>query len=135
MRWGDAMMGTVERYGPRARDYAACYGLVALLVPVAYLLLVVWIDTVRSLAVLLPDAWDLFGLRAFVMYGYLFVALVSFIAILAAEGYLREGVERSRRRKNELRRRFARLVVPMLGALALGLAVQGIAGFLGRWVG
>ena len=101
-------------------SYAACYALYAVVFALAVAVLLLWRTTVLALSAAVLGASDLTPL----LYGTVMalLGLGLFVLTMAAEPYLRSGV-----RRRQLRRRFARLAVPLAIAWGLGFVLQIVA--------
>ena len=101
-------------------SYGACYTLYAVVFALAVAVLLLWRTTVLALSAAVLGESDLAPL----LYGAV-MALLGFglfVLTLAAEPYLRTGI-----RRRQLRRRFARLAVPLAIAWGLGFVLQIVA--------
>lgn len=116
------MSETRQRARPGFKDYAAVYGLFAVILVLAYAVFWIWRQALTvALQVFLPQN---FGNRSTVLFTMLFFALGLFVAVLSAEVYLRKGIEGRRR---QLGRRFLRMAVPLAGLALLGLLLRTFA--------
>lgn len=107
---------------PTWRAYALSLGLFLVLLFVGYLaIFVIWREALLAmLAVVLQGRhWSIS--RLFYMLGIVVFAVVGFVFLLASEPYLRGGVER-----HDLRRRFLRLLLPLVAITLIGMLVRGI---------
>lgn len=102
---------------PTLRRYLACYALyIGLIIPATLAVFLIWRSAILvMLAAFLPRSQvnQLIYLASMLLLG-----LGAFILVMAAEPYLRNGVERQ-----QLMRRFRKLAVPLVIAAALGLLV------------
>lgn len=114
-----------EREGilsPTWRAYALSLGLFLVLLVVGYVaIFIVWREALLDmLAVVLQGRhWSIS--RLLYMLGVVGLTIVGFIYLMAAEPYLRVGVER-----HDLRRRFLRLFIPLAVITIIGLIVRGV---------
>jgi hypothetical protein len=107
---------------PTWRAYALSLGLFLVLLFVGYLaIFIVWREALLAmLAVVLQGRhWSIS--RLFYMLGIVAIAIAGFIYLMAAEPYLRGGVER-----HDLRRRFLRLFLPLVAITLIGMLVRAI---------
>ena len=97
--------------------YAVCYSLFLLLFALSILVFFVWRAAILALIAA-------FGTRSAVnsllyLGPMTLIAIVLFLVVMAAETYLRNGVER-----RQLRRRFFRFATPLIIAVVLGLLIR-----------
>jgi hypothetical protein len=108
---------SLHGYVPKTRDYLACYGLFVLLLPLCYVLFLIWQRTVVVLLALTSS--DAYGAAAAVGVIDVLLGIVLFGVVIASEYYLRVGVAR-----RQLLPRFATIAGSLVGVIALGLALQ-----------
>ena len=112
-----------EREGvqfPTWRAYALSFGLFIVLLVIGYLaVFVVWREALLAMlsVVLQGRHWSVS--RLLYMLGIVALSVSAFIFLMAAEPYLRVGVER-----HDLRRRFLRLFVPLVLLMIIGMVVR-----------
>ena len=99
------------------RRYAACYALYIVLLGLAYGVFVVWQRTILLALGVLLDQYE--ATPVLWAVGFLAIGFALFFLILGAEPYLRAGVPRK-----QLRRRFARIALPLVGTIVLGIVAQ-----------
>ncbi len=102
--------------------YIACYGLLLLLFVLSILVFFVWraaVITMIAAFIGTSAANSLLYLGPMTLLG-----IVLFLVVMAAEAYLRTGVER-----RQLRRRFTRFAVPLVIAAVVALLLQTLAVF------
>ncbi|MBA3943258.1 MAG: hypothetical protein H0X37_01695 [Herpetosiphonaceae bacterium] len=102
--------------------YLVCYGLLLLLLALSILVFFVWRAAILAMIAAFmgrSPANSLVYLVPMTLLG-----IVLFLFIMAAETYLRTGVER-----RQLRRRFTRFVVPLIIALVVALLLRTLAIF------
>ena len=107
----------MHRVQPRGRDYLRCYLLFAVLLALCYVAFVVWQGAISILVGVLLQRSE--GSQAALGVGAVFLGLALFGFVMAAEPYLRGGVERG-----QLRARFFRLMLPLIGAIVFGEALR-----------
>lgn len=122
------MSERMMRFEPRGVHYAQCYGLLLGVLVLAYLLFAVWTGTARVLAgeAFSSEIESVYAMRSVIQLSYVVVGIGSFVAVLAAEAYMRGGIS-GRRKAPELGRRFVRVVTPMAVLLVLGVILRVIA--------
>src|SRR5919202_5511321 len=114
------MERTEQRRSHQLVSSGAGYALYAVVLVLAVAVLLLWRTTMLALRAALLGESDLTPL----LYGAV-MALLGFglfVLTMAAEPYLRSGI-----RRRQLRRRFARLAVPLAIAWALGFVLQIVA--------
>lgn len=107
---------------PTWRAYAVSLGLFLVLLFVGYLaIFVVWREALLSvLAVVLQGRhWSIS--RLLYMLGVVAFTVGGFVFLMAAEPYLRGGVE-----SHDLRRRFLHLFIPLAAITLIGMVVRGL---------
>lgn len=107
----------VHRVQPKGRGYLVCYVLFAALLVLCYVTFVAWQQAITLVVGVVLDRSE--GVQAAIGLGAVFVGMALFLFVMGAEPYLRGGVERGL-----VRRRFVRLLLPLLGALLLGVAIR-----------
>ena len=114
------MERTEQRRSHQLVSSGACSALSAVVLALAVAVLLLWRTTLLALSAALLGASDLTPL----LYGTVMalLGLGLFVLTMAAEPYLRSGV-----RRRQLRRRFARLAVPLAIAWGLGFVLQIVA--------
>src|SRR5919199_3909207 len=114
------MERTEHRRSQTLMSYGACYALYAVVFALAVAVLLLWHTTMLALSAALLGESDLTPL----LYGAVMalLGLGLFVLTLAAEPYLRTGI-----RRRQLRRRFARLAVPLAIAWGLGVVLHIVA--------
>lgn len=108
---------TGQRRRARPAAYVACYAFYAVLLVLCYIVFLIW----KEVATLLLSAVSHNNFSNTAFYGLVVVllGLVLFIVALGAEPYMRNGVARQK-----LLPRFATIAGWLVGAIALGLALQ-----------
>jgi hypothetical protein len=102
---------------PYLRSYVACYALyIGLIIPGTIVVFLIWRNAI--LAMLAAFLGRSQANRLIYVACMLLLGLCGFILVIAAESYLRNGVQRQK-----LLPRFVKLAVPLLIAGALGLLV------------
>ena len=105
---------------PTWRAYALSFGLFIVLLVLAYLaIFVIWRSTLLSMYVVVMEGRHWSVTRLLYLLSIVALTICGFIFVMAAEPYLRGGVER-----RDLARRFLRLFVPLLVLTILGLVVR-----------
>jgi hypothetical protein len=104
--------------GGWAAPYILCYALYALLVGLGAVVFFVWPDAIKLLLALLGMSWE--ASRFLYVAGVTLAGLVAFAGVLAAEPYLRSGVDRH-------------LLLPRFLRAALALGAFGLLGLVVRW--
>ncbi|MCL4544230.1 MAG: hypothetical protein M1118_06490 [Chloroflexi bacterium] len=97
--------------------YALCYALFLVLVAIAYGDFLAWRITSVYVVVIFAGANSATALLSAVLT--IILAFALFAALLWAEAYLRDGVQRF-----QLIPRFVYVALPLLGVLGVGLALQ-----------
>lgn len=108
---------TGQRRRARPTAYVACYAFYAVVLVLCYVVFLIW----KEVATLLLSAVSHNNFSNTAFYGLVVVLLgmVLFIVAMGAEPYMRNGVAKQR-----LLPRFATIAGWLVGAIALGLAVQ-----------
>jgi uncharacterized RDD family membrane protein YckC len=108
------------RWKPGTADYLVMFALYAIVLVLSYFLFFVWYAALRLLVgeILEPGST---ATRSAIQGVLLILALPLFIFVFSAYYYLQGGLN-SRRR--QLGRRFARITVPMVVLIALGMLLQ-----------
>jgi len=98
------------------REYLACYALWFVLIALSFLVF----SVLKTAALVVIGALDDNTIGIPAVYGAVLIVLglCLFGVVMAAEYYLRSGVE-----KRQLRRRFARLALPLVACIVLGVVV------------
>ncbi|MEJ7653259.1 MAG: hypothetical protein WKH64_07910 [Chloroflexia bacterium] len=106
-------------YRPTVQDYAVCYGVATIFVVGYVAMFMIWRSALLLVYALYFDAYVVRSL-------YMFTVVVGggalFVAVLASEVYLREGIAR-----REVRRRYRRIALPLVAFCVLGLGVRVVA--------
>jgi hypothetical protein len=111
------MHDTTQRGGRHVGAYILCYSLWAVIFVLSLVVLAVWRYVVVDLiAVLIGESY---ANRALYQLSMLLLGIGAFMLVLGAEAYLRTGVPR-----RQVVQRFARLAIPLAGAVVLGLLLQ-----------
>jgi hypothetical protein len=100
--------------------YALSFSLFALLLAIGYLtIFIIWREALLSVlaAVMQGRHWSIS--RLLYMLSIVSLAVGGFVFLMAAEPYLRTGVER-----RDLRRRFMKLFIPLAALAVIGMAVR-----------
>ena len=107
----------MEKTKPMLRSYLACYALyIGLIIPGTIAVFLIWRSAILALLAAFmarSQANQLIYLASMALLG-----LGAFILVMAAEPYLRKGMER-----RQLLRRFRQLAIPLVIAAALALLV------------
>ena len=116
------MSETGGRWRPGTADYALLFGLYAIILALSYVFFLVWYAALRLLVGEVLEPGNSATRSAF--QGVLLVlALPLFIFVLSAYYYLNAGLKGRRR---DIRGRFARLAVPMVVLIGLGILLQAV---------
>lgn len=102
---------------PTLRGYMACYALyIGLILPGTVVVFLIWRSAILALlAAIMPRSQ---ANRLIYLASMAILGLCAFIVVMAAEPYLRGGMER-----RQLMRRFRKLAIPLVIAGALALLV------------
>lgn len=106
---------------PQLVDYIVCYMLYATLFVLGYVTVFsVWRQAILTLLVATLD--DTYTIRTIYLVSILLMGIVLFVMVFVAEIYLRDGIPRQ-----QLRRRYTRLAVPLLVICLLGMLVRALS--------
>ncbi len=104
---------------PGFREYAGCYALYLVIVALSVATMYGWLLAIQWLFPIILG-WDLMMANAFAVgLTLLLVGIALFSLVLLAEPYLRAGIQR-----REIRRRFARVAIPLVAVGVLGYATR-----------
>ncbi len=110
-----------RKYKPGFKDYVVCYALFsALLLLSVFTVFSIWRQAL--LAALLATGWEAYSVRTVYTLSMVVLGVLLFIAVFAAEIYLRGGMA-----CQQVRRRFLRLLVPILVAFVGGVLLRQLA--------
>jgi len=111
----------VEQNQRPVAQYVLCYTLFAVLMGLSIVVIFgIWNNTLGMLVKrYVEKPW---AFNAYQNFGLIGLTVLGFMLVMAAEPYLRHGVER-----NQLLQRFGRLALPLVLAGAAGLLLQVLA--------
>jgi hypothetical protein len=107
---------------PTWRAYALSLALYVVLLVVGYMaIFIVWREALLSILSVVTEGSHWTIARLSYMLGIVAISVLGFVFLMAAEPYLRRGVER-----HDLRRRFLRLFVPLAAVILIGILLRTI---------
>ncbi|MDP9383267.1 MAG: hypothetical protein M3Q29_24615 [Chloroflexota bacterium] len=119
------MSETEGRLKPGAKDYAMVYGLLVVVLALCFFAFTIWRQAVFALLTAInPRGFAIGPNRVIYQFVTIVVLIVLFVVVLATEPYLRGGITGRRR---QLRARFVRLALPLVGFCVLGLVLRYVA--------